>query len=170
MELISRKTCQMDHMLFNKSKKLLIGVRMDDIRLMSSLHDAEASMTSASRSVTFKCNRRRNESELQGIRSVIADTNKVQQKLTSTLKKESSPVFPQNTKGVVSGFGYPMCWIFYVPNHPNLVYFQYKPLWNMAFTMAYSMDSMDSSRHSKNDKFPCVLLLAPVGHRNIWVG
>ena len=64
MELISRKTCQMDHMLFNKSKKLLIGVRMDDIRLMSSLHDAEASMTSASRSVTYKCDRRRNESEL----------------------------------------------------------------------------------------------------------
>ena len=112
-------------MLFNKSKKLLIGIRF-----------------------------------------VIADTNKVQQKLTSTLQ-ESSPVYPQNTKGVVSGFGYPMCWIFYVPNHPNLVYFQYKPLWNMAFTMDYSMDS---SRHPKNDKFPCVLLLALVGYRIIWVG
>lgn len=85
-------------------------------------------------------------------------------------KKESSQVFPQNTKGVVSGYGYPICWIFYVPNRPNLVYFQYKPLWNMAFTMAYSMDSMDSSRHSKNDKFPCVLLLALVGYRIIWVG
>ena len=50
MELISRKTCQMEHMLFNKSKKLLIGIRF-----------------------------------------VIADTNKVQQKLTSTLQKGKQP-------------------------------------------------------------------------------
>ena len=98
---------------------------------------------------------------------VLLTPTKFNKNLLLLFKKESSQVFPQNTKGVVSGYGYPICWIFYVPNRPNLVYFQYKPLWNMAFTMDYSMDS---SRHSKNDKFPCVLLLALVGYRIIWVG
>ena len=39
--------------------------RGSDIKIMSSLHNADASMTSASKSVIYKYDRRRNESELQ---------------------------------------------------------------------------------------------------------
>ena len=49
-----------------------------DIRIMSSLHNVDASMMSAAKSVTYKCDRRRNESGLLGVCSTIEDTkNKV---------------------------------------------------------------------------------------------
>ena len=63
-------------------------------------------------------------------------------------------------KGLFLVLVYPMCWIFYVPNHPNLVTFQYKPIWNMDFygCLWISMDFMESSRHSKSGQVEVICL------------